>query len=179
MKLTKQSRVTSRRISVGRIGAVVFAMAAFSALGIGLSTVGATTSHTTMRLVISTAKKAGLGTYLVSGKTVYTLVPSKMGCTGSCTRIWPRVELPEGVAKATAGAGVNASKLGSVARPGGVRQVTYAGKPLYWFSGDTAAGQTHGNGLRDAWGHWSIDVTVKPTSGNTTTTTSGGGGYGY
>ena len=49
--------------------------------------------------------------------------------------------LPKGVTKATAGTGVSASKLGTVTRSGGVLQVTYGGKPLYWFVGDTAAGQ--------------------------------------
>ena len=39
--------------------------------------------------------------------------------------------------------------------------MTYAGKPLYWFSGDTAAGQVHGN-VTDTWGKWSAVVTAKP-----------------
>jgi len=178
MEQTEVRQERTRRLMVSRIAAAAFAAAGLSAVGFVLSSAGATTNHTTKRLVIATAKKAGLGTFLVSGKTVYVLTPSKVGCTGSCTTIWPRVLLPKGVAKATAGTGVNAAKLGSVARSGGARQVTYSGKPLYWFSGDTAAGQTHGNGLKDKWGKWSIDVTVKPTSG-TTTTTTGGGGYGY
>jgi hypothetical protein len=33
-------------------------------------------------VVISTTKNAGLGTILVSGKTLYTLKASKMACTG-------------------------------------------------------------------------------------------------
>ncbi|HLX78767.1 MAG TPA: hypothetical protein VKR27_07770 [Acidimicrobiales bacterium] len=178
MDQTKQHRERTGRLIVGRVATAAFAVAGLSATGLVLSSAGGTTNHTTKRLVISTMKKTGLGTFLVSGKTVYVLTPSKLGCTGSCTTIWPRVLLPKGVAKATAGTGVNAAKLGSVVRSGGARQVTYSGKPLYWFSGDTGTGQTHGNGLKDAWGKWSIDVTVKPTSG-TTTTTTGGGGYGY
>jgi predicted lipoprotein with Yx(FWY)xxD motif len=38
-------------------------------------------------------------------------------------------------------------------RSGGVRQVTYSGKALYWFTYDTAAGQVNGNGVKDTWGH--------------------------
>jgi predicted lipoprotein with Yx(FWY)xxD motif len=49
--------------------------------------------------------------------------------------------LPKGVKKATAGSGVSASKLGTKTISGGVRQVTYGGKPLYWFSGDTGPGR--------------------------------------
>jgi hypothetical protein len=67
-------------------------------------------------------------------------------------------------------------------RSGGVRQVTYSGKPLYWFSYDTAAGQVNGNGAKDTWGTWSVVVTVKPATtpaATTTTTTAPSGGYGY
>ena len=32
--------------------------------------------------------------------------------------------------------------------------MTYAGHPLYWFSGDTAAGDTSGEGLTDFGGAW-------------------------
>ena len=40
-------------------------------------------------------------------------------------------------------------------RSGGTLQVTYSGKPLYWFSGDNAAGQVNGN-VTDTWGKWSV-----------------------
>jgi predicted lipoprotein with Yx(FWY)xxD motif len=118
----------------------------------------------------------------VSGKTVYTLKASKVGCVGQCTKTWPEVLLPKGVTKATAGKGVTASKLGSVMRSGGVRQITYSGKALYWFTYDTAAGQVNGNGAKDTWGTWSVVVTVKPATTpavTTTTTTAPSGGYGY
>ena len=39
---------------------------------------------------------------------------------------------------------MNAAKLGTVRRANGTLQVTYSGKPLYWFAGDTAAGQATG-----------------------------------
>jgi len=179
MEQTKEHRETTHRVPVGRIVVAAFAVAGLSATGFAISTAGATTNRATRRVVISTVKNARLGTILVSGKTLYTLKPSKAGCTGSCTKFWPELTLPKGVAKATAGKGVNAKKLGIVNRPKGVRQVTYSGKALYWFSGDKAAGQVHGNGLKDAWGTWSVFVTAKPAASGTTTTTTAGGGYGY
>jgi predicted lipoprotein with Yx(FWY)xxD motif len=36
----------------------------------------------------------------------------------------------------------------------GSSQVTYNGHPLYWFSGDTKAGDTNGQGLDDFGGEW-------------------------
>ena len=60
-----------------------------------------------------------VGTILVSGKTVYTLKPSKTACSTACLKIWPALMLPKGVTKATAGKGVSASKLGTVKRSGG------------------------------------------------------------
>jgi predicted lipoprotein with Yx(FWY)xxD motif len=141
---------------------------------------GATTSHLAKKVVISTSKTAKFGTILVSGKTLYTLKPSSVACTVACQKVWPEVLLPKGVTKATADKGVSASKLGTVVRSGGVLQVTYAGKPLYWFASDTKSGQVKGN-VTDTWGKWSDVVTKKPAgSGHTTTTTSpGSGGVGF
>jgi len=171
-----------RQICVGRIAAFTLAVMGLTSF-VAVGAAGAVTSHATKSVTISTVKNSKLGTILVSGKTVYSLKASKAGCTGACTTIWPMVVLPNGVVKATAGKGVNASKLGSVSRAGGVRQVTYGGQALYWFSGDKAAGQANGNGVKDAFGTWSVVVTVKPvkstSSGSGTTTTAGSsGGYG-
>ncbi len=123
---------------------------------------------------ISTVKNATFGTILVSGnKTVYTVKPSSTACTAACIKVWPMVLLPKGVKHAKAGSGVSAGKLGTIKRSGGRYQVTYGGKPLYWFSGDTSAGQVTGN-VTDAWGKWS-DV---KTSGGSSSSGSGGSGSG-
>src|SRR5579863_9293882 len=100
---------------------------------------GATTSHKAKSLVVSTSKNSQFGTILVSRTTLYTLKPSATPCTAECVKIWPEVLLPKGATKAKAGPGVNAAKLGTVKRAHGALQVTYAGKALYWFSGDTGA----------------------------------------
>lgn len=185
---TRAKRTT--RIAVP---AVSIAGCAVLTVGLALPIASATTKvrrvtkHGSSGVVITTTKNVRLGTILVSGKrTLYTLKPTKTPCTGLCTQIWPEVTLAKGVKKATAGAGVIASKLGVVTRPNGTRQVTYAGKPLYRFSGDGSAGSVKGNGLKDTWGTWSVDVTVKPkatqkskTTSRSATTTTAGGYYGY
>lgn len=139
-------------------------------------------------VVISTAKHASLGTILVAQhRTVYVLSPTTAKCTAACQSFWPEVTLAKGALHAIAGAGVTNARLGSIARPGGVRQVTYAGRALYWFRGDASNGAVNGNGARDAWGTWSVLVTVKvkksppPKVRATThaTTTTIGSSYGY
>jgi predicted lipoprotein with Yx(FWY)xxD motif len=129
----------------------------------GLSTsVAPAAAMAETRALISTTHNAKLGTILVSGKTVYTLKPSKVPCTAQCLKIWPEVLLPKGVTTTTAGHGVNASRLGAVSGSGGSRQITYRGKRLYFFIKDTAPGQVNGNGVTTPWGKWSVVVTVKP-----------------
>ena len=128
---------------------------------------------------VSTATSTKLGTYLVSGKTLYTL--NKPNCTGKCLTYWPALLLPKGATKAIAGTGVNASMLGTKKVAAGL-QVTYGGKPLYWYSEDKGPGKVKGNNLKDQWGVWSIVVTVKPKAsggGSTTTTVPSGGGVSF
>jgi predicted lipoprotein with Yx(FWY)xxD motif len=55
----------------------------------------------------------------------------KTVCYGECAEAWPPV-LTEG--KPKAGDGVKSSLLGTVKRRDGKLQVTYAGKPLYFYS---------------------------------------------
>jgi predicted lipoprotein with Yx(FWY)xxD motif len=135
----------------------------------------ASTVHATKSVVVSTVENSKFGTVLVSGKTLYTLKASKTACSTSCLKVWPELVLPKGMTKATAGSGVSAAELGTIARPGVVRQVTYGGKPLYTFIGDKSSGAVSGN-LTDTWGTWSDVVTVKPASRQVTTTTSAGTG---
>jgi predicted lipoprotein with Yx(FWY)xxD motif len=51
---------------------------------------------------------------------------------------------------------VKSSLIGTIRRADGTRQVTYAGHPLYFFSGDTARGQTNGEGLHDFGAGWYV-----------------------
>jgi len=166
-----------RRAPLGRLAAAAFAAGGLAASLAAAGTAGAGTSST-----VSTTSNATYGTILVSGTTVYTLKASKTPCTAKCLKVWPAVVLPKGVSGATAGPGVSAAKLGTLKRKGGTLQVTYAGKPLYWFSLDTAPGQVTGN-ITDTWGKWSVVVTKKPAgatsnSGSGTSTTSGSGSAG-
>ena len=71
----------------------------------------------------------------------------KSACTGTCATAWPPLAAP---VKAPAGVRLP-GKLGVITRPGGVKQVTLNGYPLYFYIGDKTAGQVTGNGIGGAW----------------------------
>jgi predicted lipoprotein with Yx(FWY)xxD motif len=128
--------------------------------------------------------KTQLGSVLVDarGRTLYVFAKDKHGrsaCYGACAAYWPPLLSS---AKPRPGRGVRASLLGLAKRTDGKRQVTYAGHPLYRFSGDTKAGATTGEGLTDFGGAWDAIAAsgraVEPTSGSGTGGYGGYGGYG-
>ena len=163
MKQSRQDEKITHRAPVWRMAAAALAVGALSTSAFVVGTASAATSQAAKTVVISTFKTKKFGTFLVDGKTLYTLKGSKTACAAACNKIWPGVMLPKGETKAKAGAGVNAAKLGTVMRTGGAFQVTYSGKALYWFSGDKAPGQVTGN-IKDLWGTWSYVATVKPST---------------
>ena len=65
-------------------------------------------------------------------------------CTRACASAWPPLMA---TGKPTVGAGADASLVGSTTRSDGTRQVTYAGHPVYLFSGDQNPGDTNGEGI--------------------------------
>lgn len=87
-----------------------------------------------------------------AGLTLYTFSHDQGGtstCTGPCAVAWPPLTVATG--GTVTGPGGTQGKLGTITRPGGGRQITFDGHPLYSFSGDSAPGQTHGQGLDAAW----------------------------
>ena len=72
----------------------------------------------------------------------------------------------------TAGSGAQASLLGTTKRSDGAEQVTYHQHPLYLFTGDTASGQTTGQGSTGFGAPWYV---LSP-GGKQITWRSGGSG---
>jgi predicted lipoprotein with Yx(FWY)xxD motif len=84
------------------------------------------------------------------GRTLYSLSVEKNGkfiCTASCLSVWHPLMVPAGVRP------TGPVKLGTIERPEGGTQVTYQGRPLYRFGGDSKAGQANGEGIKDV-GTW-------------------------
>ena len=107
-----------------------------------------------------TTEKSKLGTLLTDGakRTVYLFEKDAHGrsaCAGACANIWPPLTVAGG-SKPMAGKGVSAQLLGTTARPGGGRQVTYAGHPLYYYAADQHPGETAGQGLDQFGAEWYV-----------------------
>jgi predicted lipoprotein with Yx(FWY)xxD motif len=117
-----------------------------------------TTSSTPTKTASVRVAKSSLGSILVnsSGRTLYLFRADSGGmsaCTGACATAWPPL-LASG--SPTAGSGVIASKLGTITRSGGSRQVVYNGHPLYLFIMDTKPGQTSGQGVTAFGAAWFV-----------------------
>jgi predicted lipoprotein with Yx(FWY)xxD motif len=64
-------------------------------------------------------------------------------CTGACATAWPPLAT---TGQPVAGAGVT-GQLATLTRPDGTTQVSFGGHPLYYWQGDTKAGDVTGNGM--------------------------------
>jgi predicted lipoprotein with Yx(FWY)xxD motif len=118
----------------------------------------AATAPATTATVLAT-QNGGLGTILTNAqdRTLYYFLPERGGkivCSSSaCVGYWP--PSLNGSGNPTGGAGVT-GQLGLITRAGGAQQVTYNTWPLYTFSGDSAAGQTNGQGVIGFGGKWLV-----------------------
>ena len=130
---------------------------------------GGSSAPTTAPSAVATvsATSTSLGTILVdgSGRTLYLFEKDQSdqsACAGACAAAWP-VDQTSGTPKA--GSGVKASMLGTIKRGDNTTQVTYNQHPLYYFQGDSGAGQQDGQGV-DAFGaKWFV---VNPAGGAVT-----------
>jgi predicted lipoprotein with Yx(FWY)xxD motif len=89
-----------------------------------------------------------------SGRSLYLFASdtgTRSTCSGACATAWPPLTVK---GAPTAGTGATASDLGTISRSDGTKQVTYAGHPLYYFAGDSAAGQTNGEGSNGFGAPW-------------------------
>jgi predicted lipoprotein with Yx(FWY)xxD motif len=94
------------------------------------------------------------GTILFDGRgfALYAFTKDSRGrsaCAGACAKAWP----PYTVARAAQARG---AKVGTIRRADGRLQVTYAGRPLYYYVGDRKAGQILCQNVREFGGLWLV-----------------------
>jgi predicted lipoprotein with Yx(FWY)xxD motif len=133
----------------------------------------------------TTAAESGAGSDLVSvedvdgtnvltdseGRTLYTadVENGKIRCTGACTSFWKPVEASADEAE-SASADLDLD-LGVVDRPGGGRQLTYKGLPLYSFT-EEGPGQLDGDGFVDDFDGTRFEWAAATTGGGSGSTGS-------
>jgi predicted lipoprotein with Yx(FWY)xxD motif len=116
------------------------------------------------KTVVKKASNATLGKMVLTnnnGRTLYTLSTEKNGkivCKAACLTVWPPLTVPAKVKPA------GPVTLGTVKRPDGRTQVTWKGRPLYTYSGDSKKGDANGEGIK-GMGTWHA-ATVAGSSGS-------------
>jgi predicted lipoprotein with Yx(FWY)xxD motif len=133
----------------------------------------------------ATAAESGAGSDLVSvedvdgtnvltdseGRTLYTadVENGEIRCTGACTSFWKPVEASANEAE-SASADLDLD-LGVVDRPGGGRQLTFKGLPLYSFT-EEGPGQLDGDGFVDDFDGTRFEWAAATTGGGSGSTGS-------
>ncbi len=87
----------------------------------------------------------------VGGKTLYVFANDTDGtstCTGGCADTWP--PLTGDRSDVVPGTGVSGT-FDTTTRDDGSTQITHNGQPLYYYSGDEAAGDAKGDGIGGVW----------------------------
>lgn len=107
-------------------------------------------------------KASSYGRVLFDGRghVLYAFTRDAKGrsaCYGACAKAWP-VYYAKGTLRA--GTGIKRSLLGTAKRRDGRRQITYAGRPLYYYVGDTKAGQIRCQNVAEFGGTWLV---VRPS----------------
>jgi predicted lipoprotein with Yx(FWY)xxD motif len=153
-----------------RILASIVAMSAAALVVTGIGVTGSTAhskpSRTARparpsRVTASSAlavRRTPLGRTLVDarGRTLYLFEadrPNLSNCSNACLSVWPALTTQR---RPGARGGAVASKIGTIPARGGKRQVTYAGRPLYYYVGDRKPGDTNGQGLNQFGAKWYV-----------------------
>jgi predicted lipoprotein with Yx(FWY)xxD motif len=133
------------------------------ALGLVLAAILAPTamSEQSARATL-TARSSTYGKALFDGRGfvlyAFTRDHRRSACYGACAKAWPPYYAPKGTLRV--GAGLKRSLLGTVKRRNGRRQVTYAGRPLYYYVGDTGPGVIRCQDVYEFGGRWLL---VRPS----------------
>ncbi len=139
-----------------------------SSTSTGSSSTSSQPSPATAPSIVKTASATVAGksvTILTNsqGMTLYYFTPdtsTKTVCTSGCTSTWPPL-LFTGSGSPTAS--INLPGALAVYSNANGKQIIYNDHPLYTFTGDSAPGQTNGNGVSGKWFAATIDLAKNQT----------------
>lgn len=111
-------------------------------------------SQVLTQTVLKTASDTSLGTYLTDaqGVTLYSYTKDGQNvsnCSDQCAANWPPYVLA-GIQGLSAAEGIP-GPIGLYVRADGSPQVTYQGKPLYYYKDDAKPGEAKGQNVNQAW----------------------------
>jgi predicted lipoprotein with Yx(FWY)xxD motif len=115
-----------------------------------------------------------------SGMTLYvfdkdTTGSGKSSCSGACATAWPPATTSNATPASPSGL---SGSLTTIKRDDGTLELTLDGRPLYRYAGDSAAGQTNGDGINGFGGLWhAAKASGSASAASPTAAASGGGGY--
>ena len=102
---------------------------------------------------IASVADTPLGALIVDskGRTLYAFTKDADGtstCVDACAKAWPPFVVTGDIAVS---AGLDKSQFTTIARADGSKQLKVGKWPLYYFAGDTAAGEFNGQGSGGVW----------------------------
>ena len=149
------------RATIIAIAGGILALAAAAAqVGAASAAYGTDTTHTLA------AATGDVGTYLTGDgdMTLYYFAkdtsPGNSVCEGKCAEFWPPLLLKDGETVAAGGGATGV--VGSFTRADGSTQVTYDGRPLYYFANDSKAGDVMGQDVGEVWFVAATDGSIPP-----------------
>jgi predicted lipoprotein with Yx(FWY)xxD motif len=127
-------------------------------IAVAACAVGAASAATHASRSTVTVKSSAYGRILFDGRgfVLYAFTRDPRGrsvCSGACAAAWPPYLVSS---RPRAAAGVTSSKLGTTKRADGRLQVTYAGRPLYYYVGDKKPGQVLCQNVSEFGGLWLV-----------------------
>jgi predicted lipoprotein with Yx(FWY)xxD motif/putative hemolysin len=123
--------------------------------GEATSTASEGTYYAEGNLLLGTDGNAAHGTYLIgsNGMALYTYdkdAENTSNCTGQCAANWPPYLVKSQYPLQNVQSGIPGTP-GTLTRADGSLQVTYEGKPLYFYVGDKTGSDTSGDGAGGVW----------------------------
>ena len=117
-------------------------------------TAAASAAAAPMAVTIGSTNDPTLGAYLTgqNGMTLYVLTKDGADmstCAGTCATNWPPLTVAAGATMSGPTGATGA--FATLTRADGTMQVSYNHLPLYYYAGDSKAGDTLGQGKNNTW----------------------------